>query len=367
METTQVLESVRMIPDLFRSILRLRRTSTAPIETPNGIAELTQVELNGYPQWVLIRGHDVSKPLFLFLHGGPGESNLWLAHHTMRELERHFVCVNWDQRGAGKSFLPGPDPETMTIEQFYEDALALIKILLARFGKEKLLLLGHSWGGLLATRLAERHPELLHAVILMNSTIDNARGEDLSYSWALERAREKHDDKAIGTLERLGASDTYAGEGRFIERNIVFRYGGLIHSDPLKMVRLMLEAPEYSIADCIRNFRMKALSFSIPLMADELMSFNLIEEVHQLEVPVFLFLGRHDHTAPPELSEEFYAALQAPDKGLIWFEGSAHTPDLDEPERFQREVVEIGEKYDADLSLEERSNPTAAQGRAAVG
>jgi pimeloyl-ACP methyl ester carboxylesterase len=255
----------------------------------------------------------------------------------------------------------------MTIEQFYEDALALIKTLLTRFGKKKLLLLGHSWGGLLATRLAERHPELLHAVILMNSTMDNVRGEDLSYTWALERAREKHDDKAIRRLERLGASDTYTGEGRFVERNIVFRYGGLIHSDPLKMVRLMLEAPEYSIADCIRNFRMKALSFSIPLMADELMSFNLIEEVRRLEVPVFLFLGRHDHTAPPELSEEFYAALQAPDKGLIWFEGSAHTPDLDEPERFQREVVEIGEKYDADLSLEERSNPIAAQGRAAVG
>jgi pimeloyl-ACP methyl ester carboxylesterase len=107
----------------------------------------------------------------------------------------------------------------------------------------------------------------------------------------------------------------------------------------------MLEAPEYSIAECIRNFRMKSLSFSIPLMADELMDVNLIKEVPQPAVPVFLILGRHDHTAPSELSEEFYGSLQAPHKEVIWFEESAHTPDLDEPEKFQREVTRIGKAF----------------------
>ena len=344
MKTTELGQSLRMIPDVLGSIIRLRGTSTTPIATPNGIAELKQVELNGYPQWVLTRGHDVSKPLFLFLHGGPGESSLWLAHHTMKDLERHFVCINWDQRGTGKSLLPGPDPATMTIEQLYEDALALIELLLARFGQKKLLLLGHSWGGLLATRLAQRHPELLHGVILMNSTIDNGRGEALSYKWALERARDAHDGRAIRTLEGVGGSDTYTKGGKFLERRVVFRYGGLVHSDPLAMVRLMFEAPEYSIADCIRAFRMKSLSFSIPLMADELMSFNLVKDVPRLAVPVFLFLGRHDHTAPTQLSEEFYASLQAPRKEVIWFEESAHTPDLDEPEKFQGEVIKIGDQ-----------------------
>ena len=118
----------------------------------------------------------------------------------------------------------------MTIDQLYEDALALIKLLLARFGKEKLLLLGHSWGGLLATRLAERHPELLHGVILMNSTMDNRRGEDLSYRWVLEQARDAHDEKAVRSLERLGGSDTYSNKGKFVERLMVFRYGGVVHS-----------------------------------------------------------------------------------------------------------------------------------------
>ena len=353
MRPTQIWQPLKMVPDIFGSILRLRGTSTQPIASPDGIAELKQIELNGYPQWVLIRGHDVSKPLFLFLHGGPGESNLWLAHHTMKELERHLVCVNWDQRGAGKSFLPGPDPASMTIEQFYDDALALIELLLRRFDRQKLLLLGHSWGGLLATMLADRRPELLHGVILMNPTIDSRRGEDLSYRWALERAREAGDDKSVRKLEQLGGSDTYAEDGKFVERNVVFRYGGLVHSDPLRMVRLMFEAPEYSIADCIRHFRMSALSFSIPLMSKELMSIDLVKEVSGLEVPVFLFLGRHDHTVPTQLSEEFFASLQAPLKEIVWFEGSAHTPDLDEPKKFQHEVMRVGEQVCRDVRTHE--------------
>jgi pimeloyl-ACP methyl ester carboxylesterase len=346
-----------MVPPLVGSILRLRGTSTAPIKSPNGVAELRQVELNGYQQWVLIRGYDVSDPLFLLLHGGPGESSLWLAHHTMKELERHFVCINWDQRGTGKSFLPGPDPSSMTIEQLYEDTVDLIEVLLARFEKEKLLLLGHSWGGVLATRVAARHPELLHGVILMNSAIDNRRAENLSYEWALAQARDAHDEKTTRALERLGGSDTLSQEGKFLERKAVFRYGGLVHSDPLRMVRLMFQAPEYSIADCIRSFRMKSLSFSIPLMADELTSFNLIEDVPQLAVPVFLFLGRHDHTAPTELSVEFYESLQAPHKEIIWFEESAHTPDLDETDKFQREVMRIGHQVSTEPTVTAAAAP----------
>ena len=146
--------SPTIITSLFGSILRLGRTSTPPMGTPNGIAELQPVDLNGYSQWLLIRGQDVSRPLLLFLHGGPGESNMWLAHSTMKELEKYFVCVNWDQRGAGRSFRPGSLPETMTIEQFVKDTIALIELLCARFGQQKVLLLGHSWGSVLAMKVA---------------------------------------------------------------------------------------------------------------------------------------------------------------------------------------------------------------------
>src|SRR5512143_2998875 len=102
------------------SAIRRGRTFTPPIPTPHGISSLEQVDLNGCPQWLLLRGHDVRKPLLLFLHGGPGSAAIWFAHHSMRQLERHFVCVNWDQRGAGKSYASRPPAHTMTIAQFVD-------------------------------------------------------------------------------------------------------------------------------------------------------------------------------------------------------------------------------------------------------
>src|ERR1051326_553298 len=217
--------SPTIITSLFGSIFRIGRTSTPQMGTPNGIAELQPIELNGYPQWLLIRGQDVSKPLLLFLHGGPGESNMWTAHYAMKELEQHFVCVNWDQRGTGKSFRPGPPPETMTIDQFVKDTIALIELLCARFGQQKILLFGHSWGSILAMKVAAARPDLLHAVIGMGQFVDGKRGEDLSYQYVLERAHAEHNRTAIRSLEQIGAPP-YRKDDLFVQRKWLFSFWG---------------------------------------------------------------------------------------------------------------------------------------------
>lgn len=348
------------LANLPGSILRLGGTYTPPIGTPGGIAELEPVQLNGHPQWLLIRGADVSNPLLLYVPGGPGESNIWAAHYTMAELERHFVCVNWDPRGASKSLRPAPDPATMTIDQFVNDAIALIELLLRRFGRKRLLLIGHSWGSLVAMKVAASRPDLLHAVIGMGQEVDNRRGEEISYGYALERARALRDRKAIRKLEQLGGSDTYTKTGKFVERMMLFRLGGLMHTGGLRAVlAIMLGAREFSIAECIRYARNEGTGFSIPLMAGELMRVNLLDEIKEIAVPVFLFEGRYDYTAPSVLAEEFFAALKAPYKRLVWFDESGHPMDVEEPEKFQREVIAIGARYCSDPDRLER--PTEAQ------
>jgi hypothetical protein len=125
-------------PTILQQLARaaLRRAGTPPIGTSDGIASLEQVELNGEPQWALLRGRDASKPLLIYVHGGPGSAEMALAHRSMALLEGHFVCVNWDQRGAGKSFAPGADPQTMKIARFVDDTIALIELLRARFHQE---------------------------------------------------------------------------------------------------------------------------------------------------------------------------------------------------------------------------------------
>jgi len=342
--------SPKIITSLIGSILRVGRTSTSPMRTPNGIAELKPVELGGYPQWLLIRGQDVSRPLLLFLHGGPGESNRWLAHYTTQELERYFVCVNWDQRGAGRSFQPGPPPETMTIDQFVMDTIALIELLRVRFGQQKVLLLGHSWGSVLAMKVAAARPDLLHAVIGMGQVVDMQRGEDLSYRYVLERAYAEHNHKAIHTLSQLGGSDTYRKDSKFVQRRWLVRYGGMMHAlDTGTVVSILLNAPECSIADCILGLRRRDLKFSCRLMGGEVMGVNLLQEIRELSIPVFFFVGSYDYTTPFVLVEQFYARLYAPYKKLIWFEHSAHMPHLEEPEKFQRELIAIGDELCGDM------------------
>src|SRR5215467_6102342 len=94
--------SPTIITSLFGSILRVGRPSTPPMGTPNGIAELKPVDLNGYPQWLLIRGQDVSKPLLLFLHGGPGESNMWTTHCAHRTAA---LAIRSAESPAARTFL----------------------------------------------------------------------------------------------------------------------------------------------------------------------------------------------------------------------------------------------------------------------
>lgn len=338
--------SPTIITSLFGSILRVGRTSTPPMGMPKGIAELQPVELGGYPQWLLIRGQDVSRPVLLFLHGGPGESNMWLAHYTMKELEQHFVCVNWDQRGTGKSFRPGPPPETMTIDQFVKDTIALIELLLSRFGRQKVLLLGHSWGSILAMKVAAARPDLLYAVIGMGQVVDGKGGEDLSYRYVLERAHAEHNRKAIRILEQLGGSDTFRKDGRFIQRWWLFRYGGFVHALSLwEQVSILLDAPEYSLGDCISFLRMRDMKFSCRRLGDEYLGVNLPQEIPELCVPVFFFAGSYDYATPFVLVEQFYASLHAPSKKLIWFEHSAHMPHMEEPAKFQRALIALGDEF----------------------
>ncbi len=319
-----------------------RRATTPPIGAPGGIASLEQVTLNGYPQWILLRGRDTSKPVLLFLHGGPGSADMWHAHHAMRLLEEHFVCVSWDQRGAGKSFVPGPDPRTMTIAQFVDDTIALIEVLRVRFGQAKVLLVGHSWGSVLALKVAAARPDLLHAVVGMGQVVDTKRGEAISYRYALESARAAGNQRAVRALEKIGPPP-YAGNDLFVQRRWLSEYHGDLHTmSMLDFLSIGLAAPEYTLGDVVRFFR--GARRSIALLWAELTTVNLLREIRTLAIPVFFFAGRYDRTTPSELVLELHEAIEAPAKEMVWFEQSAHMPNLEEPETFQRALIAIGER-----------------------
>jgi pimeloyl-ACP methyl ester carboxylesterase len=171
----------------------VRPDSTPSIRNPQGflteasIAFLEKIEIGDMEQWILIRGEDISNPILLWLHGGPGASQMPVAHSFNADLEKDFLVVHWDQRGAGKSNPRGFDESTMTFQQFIDDGHELTEYLIERFDKEKIYLLGHSWGTQVGIKLAQAYPQDYFAYIGVGQVVDPAATQEVSHAWLLEQ------------------------------------------------------------------------------------------------------------------------------------------------------------------------------------
>jgi pimeloyl-ACP methyl ester carboxylesterase len=289
---------------------------------------------------VMIRGENVANPPLIVLHGGPGMSEMGFFRHFNAPLERHFTVVHWDQRGTGKSFDRNIPRSSMTLDQFVADLDELVDIVRRRFGKEKVAILGHSWGSALGAIYAARFPEKVSVYVGAAQIGDSAAGESLSYSFGLAEAERRHDEKALKKLRAIGPPPYPAAKSVFVERTAVNRMDGQMRLGILwKAGRALFGRPESSIFDLpnlIRGFR-----YTLDAMWAEVSKLNLLKLVPALKMPVVIVVGRLDHWVPPETSVAYFDALTAPSKNLVWFEHSGHEAFVDEPEKFNSTMVEL--------------------------
>jgi len=194
--------------------------------------------LGGIEQWISIRGN-IDNPILIYLHGGPGTPVMPLFRHFQASLEDYFLIVQWEQRGAGKSFSRRIPKETMTIEQFISDLYELIELLKKRFSKTKIYLIGHSWGSVLGTFIVQRYPQLFYAYIGVGQASNTVETEKRMYEFVLERSKELNNKKAIRQLEKVGPPFkglyppyTTFYKGGYMAKMTVYgwvaKYGGII-------------------------------------------------------------------------------------------------------------------------------------------
>lgn len=206
---------------LGRIAAQHRTNDRIRISSAGGIDSIENVRLGGLEQWIQIRGRDKSKPILLFLHGGPGFPNMPFAHLNA-ELERHFVVVQWDQRGAGKSYSRSIPDESMRVAQFVGDAHELVQLLLARFGARRCYLVAHSWGSLLGAQLVAQYPELFVAYVGIGQAVDLPQTEQVLYQFALDFARRDDNQNAIADLERIGPPPHSDANHKFMEKWVTY-------------------------------------------------------------------------------------------------------------------------------------------------
>src|SRR5262245_49524687 len=85
------------------------------------IDTIEKLTLGGITQWIALRSASIHNPILLFLHGGPGTAQISFSRKSQKALEDIFLVVNWDQRGAGRSYSRSLRKEDMTIARFVED------------------------------------------------------------------------------------------------------------------------------------------------------------------------------------------------------------------------------------------------------
>jgi pimeloyl-ACP methyl ester carboxylesterase len=336
-----------MIVAALRDFVKPERPEMVIPIKKSKIASCRNIEIGGIRQWVIIKGKSIDNPILLFLHGGPGGAEWPLVRIFNLRLASEFTMVYWDQRGAGKSFNE-PTPN-MHIDQFISDTKELAEYLKEELCQTRVFVVGHSWGSLLGLLTAQKYPNLFEAFIGVGQYVYGKENEAISYQFTKDCAWQKKNRKAICQLEQLNFPYPYGtidADGKWfgdllIQREWLFRFEGCIYGEKrrLKWTVPYLITPEYSWFDFLKWY--KGYYFSLKTMWPEIVKYNLFEEIPQIRIPCYFFIGKHDYNTPYELASKYYHHLEAPKKEIIWFENSAHHPMYEEALKFNDSIISI--------------------------
>ena len=326
------------------------------IVTPEGVERLEKVRIGGIEQWVSVRGSDKRNPVLLFLHGGPGYISMPMSWWFSRGWEEYFTVVQWDQRGAGKTYLIN-DPDvvrpTMTLERMVADTEEMISWVRKELGKEKIFILGHSWGSYLGLEIASRHPNWLYAYIGVGQLTNGPENERRGWAYTLDAARRAGNSEAIRQLEAIAP---YFAPGHpsplkdiYTQRKWLDFYGGVMahRSSNSPESDLAELSPDYSDQEILRIW--EGNEFSERYLLAQVLGLDL-SDINKLDCPLIVFAGRYDVNINSELAAEWFAKVKAPSKHFVWFENSAHLPMTEEPGKFLISLV----RYAQPLAEESR-------------
>jgi pimeloyl-ACP methyl ester carboxylesterase/DNA-binding PadR family transcriptional regulator len=285
---------------------------TRPMRRPaDGIAVLAPKMLGGVEQWVLVRGPRADAPILLKVHGGPGQAEIPTIHMNAR-LEEHFLVVEWDQRGAGKSAAAAEPRAAMTLDQIVADTIELTERLAGEYGPRQVILLGHSWGSLVGALAVHRRPDLFSAFVSTGQIAAFADGQRIAHDFVVAEAQRRGHKSAITAMASIPPPPYLGAEGLASWMQCVRwlgEFGALWHQpEKFRPIRWMLSSPEYSWPEKLRFTNAATRSFQ--LLYDDLVRADLSASCPELAVPVFMAAGRHDRAASARSSRAVLQCAQ---------------------------------------------------------
>jgi proline iminopeptidase len=311
------------------------------IVTPNGIERLEKVRIGGIDQWVSIRGRDKRNPALLFIHGGPGYVSIPMSWWFTRDWEEYFTVIQWDQRGAGKTYLlndPDKVAPTMSLDRLVNDAEEMASWVRKELGKEKIFVIGHSAGSNTGLRLAARHPDWLYAYIGVGQLTNGPESERRGWTFAMDSARRAQNKDAVRQLEEIApyfapGSEPPPLKKIYAQRKWLEFYGGVMayRQGGDAETGLVKLSPDYTDSEISHIW--DGNEFAEHYLLQDVLSRDLTG-IRELGCPLLIFGGRHDYDVNSQVAAEWFATVKAPSKKFVWFEDSAHLPMTEEPGKF---------------------------------
>lgn len=308
----------------------------------NPINEEMFVRIGSIEQWITIKGGDEANPVLLVLHGGPGDALTPFADSLFTGWERDFTVVQWDQRGAGRTYgKTGPSVEaTMTVERMVQDGIEVAEYLTRHLSKRRIILTGGSWGSILGIHMVHARPDLFYAYVGQAQIVNWQKGLSVSYARVLQMAEAANDKDTVAALKSIGSPpwNTVFPQWRIYKKaQQAYQVKIAIAPNAAAQISAAYSGPaerkQYSEAEDFSMFHFwggrqpttkedaAALPLSGPLTTIDLPGLGT-----DFKTPIYIVQGQADLTAPPELAKTYFDSIDAPNKGFFLVPGAGHEP-----------------------------------------
>lgn len=299
---------------------------------PLAINEARYVRIGGIDQWLQISGADRSNPVLLWLNGGPGGSTV-SSICLYRAWERVFTIVMWDQRGEGKTFEKsgasvGP---SMTIDKMTSDGIEVAQFLRRHLHKDKIILLGHSWGSILGMHMLVKQPELFSVFVGTGQVINLYQQEEAGYPQLLKRAEAEGNLEAAKDLSNIGPPPWTDNRAYTVDN----RWAGAL--DPPSKVSPDICASERAKPE--PAYEQAGAQFSGRMLFGAIVKQDINEFAKRLAVPLVLIQGRDDLLTTTSVVKEYFEEVSAPHKDFVELPGAGHFAIFRDPDAFLAQLL----------------------------
>jgi len=309
------------------------------------IYKLHRADINYSQQWILVKGERVADPLIIHVQQGPGLPMISEAN-TMRKLlslEDQYLIAYWDQRACGKSFDKNTDPKTINIYQMADDVIASTKYLLQQYKKEKAIIVGYSFGATASLAAAVKESRIFKQLFLVGTDIDVPAANRYAIQFALNKAQSMNNKKLVRQITDLSGTPITNAKMFHRRAKILTNMGGIKTGSNynqllISTIKNMLFTKSYRLKDISKSI--KGIDFCQDAALPGLDTLDLFKRIKRVDTPIHFIHGKLDSVTPYEIATRYYEYIRADNKKFTAFEKSAHMPQYEEPDKFQKTLRE---------------------------